>query len=130
MPKKRLTKAARNAYVLNYTVGNVSKRTGEPRDKVKKWLLSTAKKASSCPFCGTSISIGKYAVDHKEAINRGGSLLLSNCHLTCQPCNRAKGNLNEGEFHALMGFLNSQNADMKKIVLARLKIAGILYKGK
>jgi hypothetical protein len=77
-----------------------------------------------------SIALGSFAVDHKIAINRGGSLLLSNCHLTCQPCNRAKGNLNDDEFHALMGFLNSQSGDMKKIVLARLKIAGILYKGK
>ncbi len=126
---RRRTPAAKKAYILNYTVGNVAKRTGEPRKKVKAWLISSQKAQKQCPFCAKPLSLGDFAVDHKVAINRGGSPLLSNCHLTCGPCNRAKGNLNEDEFHALMAFLMTQSGDMKKIVLARLKIAGALYRG-
>lgn len=128
--KRRRTANQKEAYILNYTVGNVAKRCQVTRDEARKWLKSVIKKMTLCPFCQVPLSFGSFAVDHKQAINRGGSLALSNCHLTCVKCNRAKGNLNEDEFHALMDFLNSQNGDMKKIVLARLKIAGILYKGK
>lgn len=129
--RRRRSTAPRSAsYVLNYTVGNVAKRTGETREAVREWLKARLKKLGDCPFCGVKLTLGTFAVDHMESIASGGSPLLSNCHLTCPPCNRAKGDLNVGEFSALLAFFNTQSSHMKKSVLARLKIAGALYRGR
>ena len=125
MPRKRKT----DSYVLNYTIGNVAKRTGETRKKVARWLKKQTSVAVECPFCKAGLSIGKFAVDHKNPISRGGSALLANCWLTCQPCNRAKGDLTVDEFSALLDFLTCQSERMKKSVLARRKIAGAMYRG-
>lgn len=128
--RRRRSASAKEGYIVNYTVGNVSKRCQVTRDEARVWLLKQIKSLGECPFCHTQLSVGKFAVDHMQALNRGGSPALSNCQLTCGPCNRAKGNLNTDEFTSLMEFLNAKDKDMKKIVLARLKIAGSLYKGK
>src|SRR6266403_3523814 len=113
----------KEAYVLNYTVGNVAKRTGETRRKVKSWLTRSISSKPSCPFCSVPLIVGGFAVDHKMPLSRGGSPLLSNCWLTCQPCNRAKGDLTVEEFAGLLVALTSLGERAKKSVLARLKIA-------
>ena len=82
-----------------------------------------------CPFCGTGLSVGSFAVDHKNPISRGGPRDLSNCWLTCQPCNRAKGDLTVDEFSLLRSTLATMGERVMKSVLARLKLGGSLYKG-
>lgn len=127
MPRKKKS----SSYVLNYTVGNVAKRTGETRKKVSAWLNKQIRNGlGRCPFCPTALEVGSFAVDHMEPISRGGSRLLVNCHLTCQPCNRAKGDLTVVEFTSLLTFLKGLGERPMKSVLARLKIAGALYRGK
>lgn len=126
--RRRRSASAKQTYILNYTIGNVSKRTTQTREEVRQWLKTHVKKEKACPYCSTGIGLGNFAVDHKQAIARGGSPLLANCQLTCGPCNRAKGDLNDVEFRDLVAFLTSQSTDMKKSVLARLKAAGAMFK--
>ena len=127
---RRRTGSEKDAYVLSYTIGNVAKRTGETRKKVKKWLLKSISSSTQCPFCQGSLALGKnIAVDHMEPISRGGSRLLSNCWIVCQPCNRAKGDLNVKEFTELRGALSVIGSYALKSVLARLKLAGFIYRG-
>jgi len=127
--RRRKSKDAKARYILNYTIGNVSRRTGETRDDVRVWLLTSLSTSIRCPFCQESLVLGKnVAVDHMEPLARGGSPRLTNCWLTCQPCNRAKGDLTVAEFKALRGALTAIGSYALKSVLARLKIAGAMYK--
>jgi 5-methylcytosine-specific restriction endonuclease McrA len=121
--RKRRTKEQREKYILNYTVGNVSKRTGETRERVLEWLDFVRPQSVTCPFCQHMLRLGTFAVDHKEPISRGGSRLLVNCWLVCQPCNRMKGALTVDEFHRLYAFLSEEgNEFMKKSVLTRMRL--------
>lgn len=55
-------------------------------------------KASACAYCQGPLETFGSAVDHIMPLARGGSHTLDNLTVTCQPCNRAKGDLTRAEF--------------------------------
>lgn len=56
--------------------------------------------ASACAYGQGSLETFGSAVDHIMPLARGGSHTLDNLTITCQPCNRAKGDLTRAEFEA------------------------------
>lgn len=41
-----------------------------------------------------------FSLDHRQPLSRGGTNALDNIAIACEPCNRAKGDLTEGEYRA------------------------------
>lgn len=64
-----------------------------------------AKQKCKCANCFTILVRGKFHRDHKIALSRGGSNLISNIQLLCVPCNRKKYNKDPIEFARQQGRL-------------------------
>jgi len=86
------------------------------------WLLEQLggkpEGSARCSYCTTPIFADTLRVDHKIPASLGGDLSLSNCCLSCDLCNRAKGQLSADEFHALRLVLDEMLHD------GRLSVAG------
>ncbi len=50
-----------------------------------------------CAYCGELLS-GRFHIDHKQPVSRGGINAQANLHLTCPRCNIRKGKLTHEEF--------------------------------
>lgn len=46
---------------------------------------------SACAICGVSILVAAAALDHALSVASGGADDLTNFPVTCEPCNREKG---------------------------------------
>jgi len=57
--------------------------------------------SARCAYCTTPVFADTLRVDHKIPASFGGDLSLSNCCVSCDLCNRAKGQLSADEFQAL-----------------------------
>ena len=50
-----------------------------------------------CAYCN-ELLLGKYHIDHKTPVSKGGTNALDNLHLTCPRCNLKKSDLTHEEF--------------------------------
>lgn len=62
--------------------------------EVREYLL--VKHGYLCAYCGEKSDY--YEVEHLTPVSRGGSSRISNLVLSCEPCNKAKGNMTCEEF--------------------------------
>lgn len=102
---------------------------------------------TSCKYCGAVLTLGNLSLDHKvplahsarkDSRRTGYSRAVSdetfvklnsvdNLQIICLTCNRAKGNLTDEEFSALLEFLTLYPR-MKQIVVAKLKGSNFMYR--
>ncbi len=78
----------------------------------------------SCAYCARRLSASKAGqpnMDHRLPIARGGDANITNLVISCGPCNRAKGEMTEAEFHALRALVSSWE-DKGKDLFRRLKL--------
>jgi 5-methylcytosine-specific restriction endonuclease McrA len=74
------------------------KRRSKIKDKIdKNKLYMMIKNTKKCYYCGTLLN-GKYEIDHKKPLSRGGDNKIENIAITCVFCNRSKGFKTENEF--------------------------------
>ncbi|MGA9219677.1 MAG: HNH endonuclease [Pseudomonas graminis] len=50
-----------------------------------------AKTGGRCAYCGTTLAMENFAIDHVIARRNGGGNRISNLMPSCHPCNLAKG---------------------------------------
>lgn len=62
--------------------------------RVEAWIEQRGK----CGYCHEPITRAAATADHRHPIIRGGSTTRHNIKAACDPCNKAKGNMTEGEF--------------------------------
>ena len=58
---------------------------------------------TGCPYCGGSISVANFSIDHVTPITRGGTFHLTNIVVADLRCNKIKGQMTPEEFVALTG---------------------------
>lgn len=73
-----------------------------------------------CPYCGEEITTENMGLDHKTPTSRGGSNNPENIHLTCQKCNKRKGEMTDQRFTELLQLLDTWEEDDRKYVLMHL----------
>jgi len=96
------------------------------RDDVAKIIEN--KLNTECKYCGTILTLKNMSIDHRIPKSRNGSCDVDNLEVICAGCNRKKASLTDCEFKTLLKFLNKQNEDFKNIILARMAMAGAVYK--
>ena len=72
--------------------------------KEKEAIYTIQKKR--CMYCGIRQELGRFDVDHKNPVAKGGKNSFTNYQLLCPPCNKRKGKMTDGEFrrkYKLMG---------------------------
>lgn len=69
------------------------KRIGK---KEKEAIYAAQKKR--CMYCGVRQELGRFDVDHKNPVAKGGNNSFANYQLLCPPCNKRKGKMTDGEF--------------------------------
>ncbi len=74
--------------------------------------------SARCAYCTCPLFADSLRVDHKTPASLGGDLSLANCCVSCDLCNRAKGQLSAEEFQALRFVLDEMLHD------GRLSVAG------
>jgi 5-methylcytosine-specific restriction endonuclease McrA len=75
-------------------------------ESLVRWNMSTGFR---CPTCGTTmtINIGQtvieadgasvYSIDHVKPLSKGGTNAIDNLIICCRQCNKAKGDLDNGD---------------------------------
>jgi hypothetical protein len=81
----------------------------------------------TCAFCRNVVPLEALTIDHRTPITRGGRHLYENLAVVCQPCNLAKGVLDDEEFLQLRALLRSMHPRAYADVLARLRSGGARY---
>jgi len=81
--------------------------------EIEEWLK---KQVFVCHYSKVPLESDKFEVDHRIPINQGGSITLDNVVLCTPRMNRAKGNMTEKEFLALLTFLSSWEDNGEKII--------------
>lgn len=61
------------------------------KTRVGKREQVLAKTDGRCAYCGTTLSLENFAIDHVKARRNGGSNRICNLMPACHPCNLAKG---------------------------------------
>ncbi|MBC8994957.1 HNH endonuclease [Pseudomonas sp. N40(2020)] len=61
------------------------------KTRVGKREQVLAKTDGRCAYCGTTLSLENFAIDHVRARRNGGSNRICNLMPACHPCNLAKG---------------------------------------
>jgi 5-methylcytosine-specific restriction endonuclease McrA len=87
-------------------------------------LHTLALEATACVYCGRALVHEEKGFDHAQPLARGGTHLLENIRICCQPCNRAKGSLTEAEYHGLLALV-AEWEDGGAALLKRLRIGFI-----
>lgn len=97
MPTYRLTdeEKAKNKREANQRQHSARRAAGKTPGRVPIEALWCAQHGR-CAYCDKAL--GRYHIDHKQPISRGGSNDLSNLHLTCGKCNMRKGAMTHEEF--------------------------------
>lgn len=86
----------------------------QPRRRIKcpdDWKRYHFKEQKGrCRTCGIKLGIDYFECDHKIPFSRGGKDTLKNFQLLCAPCNKAKGQLTDGEFRNLFELTPARKA--------------------
>ena len=75
-----------------------------------------------CFYCLKPLTLETINIDHKTPIGRNGQNEITNLCVSCEPCNRIKGNLKEDEFRQLLELLKTWEEIARDVVLTRLKM--------
>ena len=81
------------------------KRIGK---KEKEGLFQIQK--GRCMYCGIKQELGRFDIDHKKPVAKGGKNSFANYQLLCPPCNKRKGKLSDGEFRKKYKLSGSRGA--------------------
>lgn len=102
---------------------------------------------TECKYCKTLLTLKNLSLDHKVPLAHSARKdsrktrysysvtdevfvqlnSLENLQIVCLACNRAKGNLTDDEYSALLAFL-SLHPRMETIVIAKLKGSNFMYR--
>lgn len=87
---------AENKRAANHMQHQARRAAGEKPHKFDIQQLMCAQDAR-CAYCRELLS-GRYHIDHKLPVSRGGTNDLANLHITCPRCNMRKGAMTHEEF--------------------------------
>jgi 5-methylcytosine-specific restriction endonuclease McrA len=76
---------------------------------------------AKCVYCKNWVDSSEFQLEHPHPLKRGGSLAISNLAVSCDGCNRTKGQLMPAEFSALMTGLRTFPEAAQKDILGRLR---------
>jgi 5-methylcytosine-specific restriction endonuclease McrA len=79
-----------------------------------------------CEFCREPLKAKTFSLDHDVPIERGGIWDLSNLHVICDRCNRAKGIMSGAEFESVLRVLREMPAATRNDTLGRLRAGGAM----
>ena len=74
-----------------------------------------------CCYCATELTVKNFGIDHSEPVSRSKDFSLSNLSVTCEGCNRAKGDMNDREFTELLNLMAKWPIEIRKNTIARLR---------
>lgn len=90
------------------------------RQVITDWLKG--QEPLRCYYSRQPVDLFSMQIDHKQPVSRGGTNKLSNLCVSSAAMNRAKGNMTEKEFKALLRLI-TQWEDAGEALLRRLKQA-------
>jgi 5-methylcytosine-specific restriction endonuclease McrA len=129
--KKMRTKQKQSAFLRKTNnIYHAMKKRAEAEGKTVNFSLLqlrlfVAARLHNCFYCFGPISVANLAIDHLQAISKGGSFEIGNCAVVCKSCNWQKGGVMDAteftEFRvAISSFRTEVQADIKR----RLTIGG------
>lgn len=109
--------------------GNVAKRCEVSKEVAKEWLTRECAKwiGLGCPYCGKTITVFNFSIDHVVPISRGGQRGTGNIQLTCKTCNLTKGDFSDEEYRRILDFATTGGDEFKKHLLGKLRMGGIIF---
>jgi 5-methylcytosine-specific restriction endonuclease McrA len=77
-----------------------------------------------CQYCRGDITVDNFALDHRNPIERTGSLIFHNLAVVCEECAIAKGSLDYVEFKELMELVRTWSPPVQKHFRQQLRLGG------
>lgn len=96
-------------------------------DDLLSWMRAqaTAPGVWRCLYCHRALVLEEVELDHKEALERGGSAELENRCCSCKLCNQTKGELTAAQYLRLLGLLRTMDYSAESYVLTALRMVGL-----
>jgi 5-methylcytosine-specific restriction endonuclease McrA len=99
----------------------------ELRSEVEPYLFAPwGPDPTTCRHCGERLKAKTFSLDHDVPIERGGIWDLSNLHVICDRCNRAKGIMSGAEFESVLRVLREMPTATRNDTLGRLRAGGAM----